>query len=243
MQELNAGRVTYRGLGMGKLYNDFYEIANESGTRIKVKGKEYYITDTDFRKLNWDDKKKEWKNLIRFSAPQRRENGGGTMAKRGTKTKGGFMVFNYTDNIYASPDTFKTEKEANDFIKQFRKRFESQGYYRDNRMRQIAIEDIDLLAIPEDFNPFNPKSQSFEYKQKQASRENGGGVSGEYVINIIHPDGKKDTMFNASGKLKVFKDKKSAEDQMKKDQIYLKGYTLMVVPKGQEYRKADEKKK
>ena len=146
MEELNAGRVTYRGLGMGKLYNDFYEIANESGTRIKVKGKEYYITDTDFRKLNWDDKKKEWKNLIRFSAPQR-------------------------------------------------------GY------------------------------------------ENGGGVSGEYVINIIHPDGKKDTMFNASGKLKVFKDKKSAEDQMKKDQIYLKGFTLMVVPKGQEYRKADEKKK
>ena len=44
------------------------------------------------QKLNWDDKKKEWKNLIRFSAPQRRENGGGTMAKRGTKTKGGFMT-------------------------------------------------------------------------------------------------------------------------------------------------------
>jgi hypothetical protein len=75
-------------------------------------------------------------------------------AKHGAKTSKGFMVFNYTDNIYASPDTFKTEKEANDFIKEFRKRFEKQGYYRDNRMRQIAIKDIDLLAIPEDFNPF-----------------------------------------------------------------------------------------
>jgi hypothetical protein len=76
-QELKAGRVTYRGLGLGKLYDDFYEIANESGTRIKVEGKEYYITDTDFRKLNWDEKNKKWKNLIRFSAPQRREDGGG----------------------------------------------------------------------------------------------------------------------------------------------------------------------
>lgn len=76
-QELKAGRVTYRGLGLGKLYDDFHEIANESGTRIKVEGKEYYITDTDFRKLNWDEKNKKWKNLIRFSAPPRREDGGG----------------------------------------------------------------------------------------------------------------------------------------------------------------------
>ena len=68
--------------------------------------------------------------------------------------KGGYMVFNYTDDIYASPHTFKTKKEANDFIKSFRKRFETQGYYRDNRHRQIKPQDIDLLAVSEGFNPY-----------------------------------------------------------------------------------------
>jgi DNA repair protein RadC len=82
-KELNAGRITYRGLGMGKLYDDFYEIANEPGTRIKVEGKEYYITDTDFRKLNWDEKNKKWKNLIRFSAPPRKAALGLNIFRRG----------------------------------------------------------------------------------------------------------------------------------------------------------------
>lgn len=76
-------------------------------------------------------------------------------AKRGAKTKSkGFMVFNYTDDIYASPDTFLTKAKANEFITQFRKRFEGQGYYRDNRMNKVAPKDIDLLAIPEEFNPY-----------------------------------------------------------------------------------------
>jgi hypothetical protein len=74
-------------------------------------------------------------------------------AKGGTTGKK-YMVFNYTDDIYASNDVFKTKKEANDFIKSFRKRYEGQGYYRDNRMNKIDIEDIDLMVIPSDFNPF-----------------------------------------------------------------------------------------
>jgi hypothetical protein len=74
-------------------------------------------------------------------------------AKGGTTGKE-YMVFNYTDDIYASNDVFKTKKEANDFIKSFRKRYEGQGYYRDNRMNKIDIEDIDLMVIPSDFNPF-----------------------------------------------------------------------------------------
>lgn len=65
-----------------------------------------------------------------------------------------YMVFNYTDNIYASPEVFNTKKEANEFIKSFKKRFEMQGYYRDNRMNKIDIEDVDLLVIPSDFSPF-----------------------------------------------------------------------------------------
>jgi hypothetical protein len=75
-------------------------------------------------------------------------------AEHGAKTSKGFMVFNYTDDIYASPDTFPTKAKANEFIAQFRKRFEGQGYYRDNRMNKVAPKDIDLLAIPEEFNPY-----------------------------------------------------------------------------------------
>ena len=66
----------------------------------------------------------------------------------------GYMVFNYTDNLYASNDIFATKKEANNFISQFRKRFEQQGYYRDSNMNKIDIDDIDLLVIDENFNPF-----------------------------------------------------------------------------------------
>jgi len=77
------------------------------------------------------------------------------IAKRGAKTGSkGFMVFNYTDEIYASPDTFPTKAKANEFIANFRKRFEAQGYYRDNRQNKIDIKHIDLLAIPSDFSPF-----------------------------------------------------------------------------------------
>jgi len=81
----------------------------------------------------------------------------------GGKPQNAWMVFNYTDNIYASNEVFKTKKEANDFIKSFRNRFKSQGYYRDNRMNKIPIKEIDLLAIPEDFNPFGNFQQGKMY--------------------------------------------------------------------------------
>jgi len=74
--------------------------------------------------------------------------------RKGGSVEKGYNVFNYTDNVYASDEVFKTKKLANNFIKEFRNRFSNQGYYRDNRMNKIAIEDIDLLAIPSDFNPF-----------------------------------------------------------------------------------------
>lgn len=76
-QKVDAGKVTYRGLGMGKLADDFYEIAGESGVRIKVDKKEYFITDTDFRKLNWDFENERWLNKIKFSAPFRKYKTGG----------------------------------------------------------------------------------------------------------------------------------------------------------------------
>jgi hypothetical protein len=64
---VDRGKVTYRGLGMGKISNDFRNIAGEMGTRIKVGGKEYFITKSDFDKLGGIKK-------IKFSAPYRRES-------------------------------------------------------------------------------------------------------------------------------------------------------------------------
>lgn len=68
-ERLEEGKITYRGLGMGKLSNDFYKIAGTSGTRIKVDGKEYYITDEEFDTFS---RGADGKMRIKFDAPARR---------------------------------------------------------------------------------------------------------------------------------------------------------------------------
>lgn len=65
-----------------------------------------------------------------------------------------YKVFNYTDNIYASSEEFKTQRQAKAFIKQFRERFKVQGYYRDNRRNKVAINEIEIEVIDSDFTPF-----------------------------------------------------------------------------------------
>jgi hypothetical protein len=55
-----------------------------------------------------------------------------------------YVVWNNEDNLLASPKEFKTVYEAIEFMDAFRKRYEKQGYYRNNRWEQIAPEDIDL---------------------------------------------------------------------------------------------------
>jgi hypothetical protein len=64
-----------------------------------------------------------------------------TKGKTGSKK---YSVWNWTDNISATAKTFANEKEAEEFIKQFRDRYKTQGYYRDNLWRQIKPEDIEL---------------------------------------------------------------------------------------------------
>jgi hypothetical protein len=72
-QRLNERRISYRGLGSGKLADDFYELAGESGTRIKVDGKEYYITDKEFDTFSRDE---NGRFRVRFEAPERKYDGG-----------------------------------------------------------------------------------------------------------------------------------------------------------------------
>jgi len=62
---VDKGMVSYRGLGIGKLYNDFYDLAGQGGVRIKVGKTEYFMTDSDFKKLGGISK-------IRFAAPARK---------------------------------------------------------------------------------------------------------------------------------------------------------------------------
>lgn len=68
-----------------------------------------------------------------------------------------YNIFNYTDGIYANLKPFKTKKAAEQFIVDFRKQYEFQGYYRDSRRNMVAIEDIDLRVIEETVNPFEIK--------------------------------------------------------------------------------------
>lgn len=75
-QKVDERKVTYRGLGVGKLSEDFSKTSNgENGVKIKVDGKEYFITNSDFDKLGGIKK-------IKFSAPNRKFEGGGAMANQ-----------------------------------------------------------------------------------------------------------------------------------------------------------------
>ena len=71
----------------------------------------------------------------------------------GTWIEGGlppnaWNVFNYTDGIPAHHEFFKTKEEAEEFIKQFRKRFEFQGYYLTSDRERISPNDVDLRIEP-----------------------------------------------------------------------------------------------
>ena len=77
-ERLEEGKITYRGLGMGKLSKDFYDIAGTAGTRIKVDKKEYYITDEEFDSFSRGE---DGKIRIRFDAPARKGYANGGVVK------------------------------------------------------------------------------------------------------------------------------------------------------------------
>ena len=97
-ERLDEGKITYRGLGMGKLYNDFYKLAGQSGTRIKVDGKEYFITDEEFDTFS---RGADGKMRIRFDAPQRKGY-----------AKGGYVVINKGGDRYDGGLFYQIEKDG-----------------------------------------------------------------------------------------------------------------------------------
>lgn len=94
--------------------------------------------------------------------------------------KYGYRVFNYTDNIYASPDIFEKQKGAKAFIAEFRNRYKAQGYYRTNRHEKIDINNIDLEIIPANFNPFNGKYEN------EAITFKTGGLTRAKARQMLH---------------------------------------------------------
>ena len=143
--------VTDESLRM-KIYNDMQRMAKGG----KVYNRSWH---QDHERFN---KNEDYEIPLSSRKKKRFDEGGGV--------EKGYMVFNYTDDYYATDNVFTTKKEANNFIKEFRNRYKQQGYFRDNRMNKIAIEDIDLEIIPSDFNPFGKFN-------------GGGGVDGDIKIN------------------------------------------------------------
>jgi DNA-binding ferritin-like protein len=68
-KRLDEGKITYRGLGLGKKFDEFYDLTGTTGTRIKVDEKEYYITDEEFDTFSRGE---DGKLRIRFDAPYRK---------------------------------------------------------------------------------------------------------------------------------------------------------------------------
>ncbi len=52
-----------------------------------------------------------------------------------------YIIWNDTDDITASGEEF-TNKEADQFIKDFPKRYEKQGYYKDNNWNKLDPKDV-----------------------------------------------------------------------------------------------------
>ena len=58
-----------------------------------------------------------------------------------------YQLWNYTDQVFASPDTFKSRELAQAYAGEFRKRFLAQGFYRTTEGVRIAPEDLKLVIV------------------------------------------------------------------------------------------------
>lgn len=65
-----------------------------------------------------------------------------------TKAKAGYQLFNETDGVFASPETFLTRADAEVFADKFRNRFASQGYYLTAGGERIPPSAVVLRVVP-----------------------------------------------------------------------------------------------
>ncbi len=56
-----------------------------------------------------------------------------------------FLLWNETDQVYASPEAFNTEKEAEAYALAFRKRYAAQGYYKTAGGERISPDEVELV--------------------------------------------------------------------------------------------------
>ena len=59
-----------------------------------------------------------------------------------------WLIFNATDGFYSDPNVF-TKKQAERFIANFPKHYETQGYYRDKNMNKIDPKHVKLIILKE----------------------------------------------------------------------------------------------
>lgn len=194
-QRLDEGKITYRGLGTGKLYNDFYDKAGESGTRIKVDGKEYYITDTEF---NTFSRGSDGKLRIKFDAPQRKGY-----------AKGGTTTFN--DKVKSiSKSLLKRKKVAPSVQKDYGKTYDKKeaiesakriagAIRKKTKMSKGGMTDMNVivktpkgLVTKKDFEGFSKKEiiewcEQRGWKYNNKAEKLGGRILKEYEFFIKTP--------------------------------------------------------
>lgn len=59
-----------------------------------------------------------------------------------------FLLWNDTDQVFASPKRFKSVIEAEAYARKFRERFMTQGYYLTADGYRISPDDICLKVLP-----------------------------------------------------------------------------------------------
>lgn len=59
-----------------------------------------------------------------------------------------YHLFNETDQLLASPETFDTREKAEACAQALRQRFVVQGYYLTTRGTRIKPDDVKLVVVP-----------------------------------------------------------------------------------------------
>ena len=125
--------------------SDGFKIFKQSLTKEELDSIQISFNSEDYADAEEHDTQKRYSTIT----IKKKEN-----FKKGGSVKNGYMVFNYTDNLYATNEVFQTKNDAKRFIDEFKKRFVLQGYYRDSNMNKIDINDVDLYVLDADFNPY-----------------------------------------------------------------------------------------